>query len=545
MWLVSFTDTEIAEQFILLSEKANQAFHGIAKLSEFGEQWEPYFSKTFAVFTNLWDFQQENRATLESKSGYELQRWELGEIASKIAQLYYLYYLRTSDLSYLQESYIFYDAIKKREYFGKEFSSQVIILRRLRYVLRFILVSLLLNKQRVVKDLVALLTKHINHYVLFNPADGSNWQSLLQELTLFLQADSMVLVRSPFTPKQDLRRLDYEKMRLYSITKHATMALSLECALVVDCHLGQIKFSEFSLDMSRMVHTLEPIVIKPPPDGAVHSPRVFRCPKRIRKFLLFRPSIQKILMTISSALNEIEGDSVMLLYFSCDGSHNSLCKRPEGANPNVSTSGLFIEHPKPRSPTQLPMESKQQNSPYFLYVQDLVPFLRRPLFLIIESSNSQDFLKLSEHSFGVPFLVLCSPSIYPERAESNVVGSLFTYFLNSPLNAFCCLVGQTDLQVSSYKACEDIIDQLFVELGQILTTHDKLSPSCKEFMNDPLLALLIMRFIFCYATLSLLESPSSNALPSCAPRIPSEVLLHPSVTGVIEKLASLLGSGML
>lgn len=47
------------------------------------------------------------------------QRWQIGEIASKIGQLYYHYYLRTSDTNYLSEAFSFYAAIRARGYYSK------------------------------------------------------------------------------------------------------------------------------------------------------------------------------------------------------------------------------------------------------------------------------------------------------------------------------------------------------------------------------------------------------------------------------------------
>lgn len=41
-----------------------------------------------------------------------LARTELGDIASKIAQLYYNFYLRTSSTRFLRESAVFYEAIR-------------------------------------------------------------------------------------------------------------------------------------------------------------------------------------------------------------------------------------------------------------------------------------------------------------------------------------------------------------------------------------------------------------------------------------------------
>ena len=66
------------------------------------------------MYTQLWKFQQENRQKLVEAG---LKRWEIGEIASRIGQLYFGQYMRTSEASYLSESYIFYEAILTREYF--------------------------------------------------------------------------------------------------------------------------------------------------------------------------------------------------------------------------------------------------------------------------------------------------------------------------------------------------------------------------------------------------------------------------------------------
>nr|CAD1816952.1 unnamed protein product [Ananas comosus var. bracteatus] len=45
-----------------------------------------------------------------------MRRWEVGEIAYRIAQLYYGQYRRTSDSSYLAEAFVFYEAVLDREY---------------------------------------------------------------------------------------------------------------------------------------------------------------------------------------------------------------------------------------------------------------------------------------------------------------------------------------------------------------------------------------------------------------------------------------------
>lgn len=59
-------------------------------LPQYGHnQWQAYFGRTFDVYTKLWKFQQQHRLILDTK--YGLKRWQIGEIASKIGQLYYHY----------------------------------------------------------------------------------------------------------------------------------------------------------------------------------------------------------------------------------------------------------------------------------------------------------------------------------------------------------------------------------------------------------------------------------------------------------------------
>ena len=61
------------------------------------------------------------------------------------------------------------------------------MVKKLRYFARFLVVALLLNRHRVVKELVASLTRHVNEYMMLKPPDAPDWQSAIQEITLFLQ----------------------------------------------------------------------------------------------------------------------------------------------------------------------------------------------------------------------------------------------------------------------------------------------------------------------------------------------------------------------
>lgn len=113
------------------------------------------------VYSKLWKFQQEHRAKLVELG---LKRWEIGEIASRIGQLYYNYYLRTSDSKFLTESFIFYEAILSREYFKEHDKDAALANKQLRYTARFIVICLLLNKRETVQILVRQLRSLVEEY---------------------------------------------------------------------------------------------------------------------------------------------------------------------------------------------------------------------------------------------------------------------------------------------------------------------------------------------------------------------------------------------
>lgn len=84
-----------------------------------------------------------------------MKRWEIGEIASRIGQLYFGQYMRTSEASYLSESYIFYEAILTREYFKEGLYQDInLASKQLRFLARFLTVCLVFNRREVVYQLV-------------------------------------------------------------------------------------------------------------------------------------------------------------------------------------------------------------------------------------------------------------------------------------------------------------------------------------------------------------------------------------------------------
>jgi hypothetical protein len=145
----------VGQTFRALVDGADRKFARVRDVPAYGRVTSHhYFQKVFKAYTRLWKYQQEHRADLV-RSG--LNRWEIGEIASRIGQLYFGQYMRTSEARFLVEAYVFYEAILNRRYFeGSKGSGKDLGVRfkELRFYARFLLVSVILNRTEMVKALV-------------------------------------------------------------------------------------------------------------------------------------------------------------------------------------------------------------------------------------------------------------------------------------------------------------------------------------------------------------------------------------------------------
>ncbi|KAI9262404.1 hypothetical protein BDA99DRAFT_511113 [Phascolomyces articulosus] len=224
------------------------------------------------LYTKLWKFQQTHRPVLEDKNNYGLKRWEVGEIASKIGQLYYHYYLRTSDTSYLQEAFVFYDAIHERQYFKDilEVKNPALMIKKMRYYARFVVVSLLLNKDSNIRLLISELESLVDEYTKsFKPPDAKEWQIVLDEINTFMEAEKKLApVSADRTPVTVEHRLSWTSGPARDTTATHTKLKLQEAILVGNCQ-KQIKFSELTLDMYRILQSLE---MQPPGSATVVHP---------------------------------------------------------------------------------------------------------------------------------------------------------------------------------------------------------------------------------------------------------------------------------
>ncbi|KAI8647743.1 hypothetical protein BD408DRAFT_407738 [Parasitella parasitica] len=398
---------KLVEEFQYLLEKSQSLFSGLRDLPPTGShrQWRPYFEKTFEVYTKLWKFQQTHRSILENKSNYGLKRWEVGEIASKIGQLYYHYYLRTSETNYLHEAYVFYEAIHERQYFKDilEVKNSALMIKKMRYYARFIIVCLLLNKDENVRQLITELEGLIEEYTKsFKPPDAKEWQMVLEEISTFTEAEKkLVPINLDRTPDKIEHRLsaNIPERNIAGVPK-----LKLQEAILVGNYQKQIKFSELTLDMYRMLQSLErePFVLHPSattaaknkstetseilkedttatttsanpaaasttntnttaaaatrPTGAstnaVSASHIQTTSEKMskrsnpHKYLLYRPSLSQLLVYISTAFKDTSDNSALLLYLSADG-----CAYPDQTAPGYRGGVITSQRNKPTTGT--------------------------------------------------------------------------------------------------------------------------------------------------------------------------------------------------
>lgn len=112
----------------------------------------------------------------------------------------YIFSLRTSETAYLNEAYSFYYAIRGRSYYTKASKEDKceLMVKKLRYYARFIVVCLLLKKLKLVTELIRELDKQIVEYGnAYDPEDQAEWTVVVNEVKAFIKAEPVVSVVHP------------------------------------------------------------------------------------------------------------------------------------------------------------------------------------------------------------------------------------------------------------------------------------------------------------------------------------------------------------
>uniref|UniRef100_A0A3B3QP88 Suppressor of cancer cell invasion n=1 Tax=Paramormyrops kingsleyae TaxID=1676925 RepID=A0A3B3QP88_9TELE len=490
-------------------------------LPQYGhKQWQSYFGRTFDVYTKLWKFQQQHRQVLDTR--YGLKRWQIGEVASKIGQLYYHYYLRTSETSYLNEAFSFYSAIRQRSYYyqvNKEDRPELVV-KKLRYYARYIVVCLLLNKMDLVKMLVKELSEEIEEYTQrFSTEDQLEWNLVLQEVTAFVEADPVMILTNDNAVVITSNRL-HEGGVPQLEPGMVVGQLALADALIIGNCNNQVKFSELTIDMFRMLQALErePVTLATQSNktgtlvSTAHKP-----PKRENphKYLLYKPTFSQVYTFLSASFKELPANSVLLLYLSATGVF------PNGRGPYDLGGVLTSNNRDLVNGETVQRRNQAEKEMHCLHPGDLYPFTRKPLFVIVDSSNSmayKNFLNL----FGQPLVCLLSPTVYPKSLQDQSQrGSLFTLFLYSPIVAFVSVCGLSSLRQGLWEKAQEFLHLVYREVGQMITRSRSIDQAFLQFYGDEFLRLLLIRFVFCSAVLRLHKLfRDSRSYPESYPQLP-------------------------
>ncbi|XP_051693834.1 protein SCAI isoform X2 [Oryctolagus cuniculus] len=588
--------------FCYLLDKSKQLFNGLRDLPQYGQkQWQSYFGRTFDVYTKLWKFQQQHRQVLDNR--YGLKRWQIGEIASKIGQLYYHYYLRTSETSYLNEAFSFYSAIRQRSYYSqvnkedrpskafrridhlkavldvgavtdvtipdsiqstkegwelplyekqgshslprKETATQPeLVVKKLRYYARFIVVCLLLNKMDVVKELVKELSDEIEDYThRFNTEDQVEWNLVLQEVAAFIEADPVMVLNDDNTIVITSNRLAETGAPLLE-QGMIVGQLSLADALIIGNCNNQVKFSELTVDMFRMLQALErePMNLasqmnKPGMQESGDKPTRRENP---HKYLLYKPTFSQLYTFLAASFKELPANSVLLIYLSATGVFPT--GRSDSEGPYDFGGVLTNSNRDIINGDAIHKRNQPHKEMHCLHPGDLYPFTRKPLFIIVDSSNSVAYKNFT-NLFGQPLVCLLSPTAYPKALQDQSQrGSLFTLFLNNPLMAFLFVSGLSSMRRGLWEKCQEYLRKINRDIAQLLTHSRSIDQAFLQFFGDEFLRLLLTRFIFCSATMRMHKIfRETRNYPESYPQLPrDETVENPHLQKHILELASIL-----
>uniref|UniRef100_A0A0E0DMN9 Uncharacterized protein n=1 Tax=Oryza meridionalis TaxID=40149 RepID=A0A0E0DMN9_9ORYZ len=544
-------------EFKALTEAADRKFARARDVPLYGGGVDHHSRKAFKAYTRLWRLQQERRRELVAGG---LRRWEIGEVASRIGQLYYARYLRTAEPRSLVGAYVFYEAIYSRGYFaaaaqvvvggGDRHQGLLIRYKELRFIARFLVVAMLMRRAEAVDHLASRLRSLVEETKSAYPKTNfKEWKQVLQELGRFLKADGAY---------KGSRSLRYDNLfdsfpsNLAPIARfHSKRVLKLKEAVLTSYRRNEVKFTELTLDTFRMLQCLEweptgsyqiaakeltengTISDQSGPSGLIDihlSSEISdgNLPANPQKAIIYHPTVSHLLAVLATVCEELSQDSILLVYLSASGfSEQNITSQNYASSSSYARATSVYPIDKPNSngnsDNHLWLGPRGSGGPNNLYPEDLIPFTRYPLFLVIDSENSHAF----KAEKGEPAALLLSPRIASAMpgVESTSNGSQFTYFLTAPMQAFCQLAGITsDIDSDTYANAEIILFSALEQYEGILCTSVGLNNVWGQILPDPFLRRLIVRFIFCRAVIFYFH-PEENGehIPTCLPSLPESV----------------------
>jgi hypothetical protein len=200
----------------------------------------------------------------------------------------------------------------------------------------------------MIKKLMDSLTGLVEDYNnTFKPNDYAEWNVVLSEISTFLQAEKKLApVDTDGNPLPAITRLKIDFSPKFD--KEGQPKLKLQEAILVGNYQNQIKFSELTLDMYRVLQSLER---EPSTNGGWGKEKQTQQQDPTtsgvgmtgidskdakdqdesqlrrtnpRKYLLYRPTFAQLLLYIATCFKDISENSALLLYISADGSKRQL-----------------------------------------------------------------------------------------------------------------------------------------------------------------------------------------------------------------------------
>lgn len=109
-------------------------------------------------------------------------------------------------------------------------------------------------------------------------------------------------------------------------------------------------------------------------------------------------------------------------------------------------------------------------------------------------------------------------------------GSLFTLFLYCPLLAFLSVCGLSSLRQGLWEKAEEFLHKVYRDIGQMITRSQAIDQAFLQFYGDEFLRLLLIRFVFCSATLRLHKLfRESRSFPESYPQLPKQDTVESSL----------------
>ncbi|KAJ2842691.1 hypothetical protein IWW36_005818 [Coemansia brasiliensis] len=242
------------------------------------------------------------------------------------------------------------------------------------------------------------------------------------------------------------------------------------------------------------------------------------------KYVLYQPSISQIQVYLANAFREVGEQGCVLLYLSSDGQY---VDTTDDANKSIATQSGFIGGVSTmrRAASEAKQDRGTEQLIHTLHPADLVPFTRKALFLIVESECSMAYRNIP-NLFNQPLLCLLSPTAYPIQTNT---GNIYTFFLHSPIVAFCVIAQITTMSASKWIQLQRMFDDFEYAVWEILLAQIN-DTGVRKFMSDDFLRQIIIRHVLCSVVLgSHVEFTRAEHLPQSSPEHFQDVVKLPSL----------------